>query len=141
MGGRAALVAVLSFLCPRQGERRWVRRGPHAVWPGSVGDPRTAMGACAEALMVLRDRRSCLCSLRGTFPWWRSSGGCSGLQRVALRRGTSLVTTAQGSAAYLVLLSHVVEDGGVLCRVRLFCLGVLCGGVRFGSLCNFATSS
>jgi hypothetical protein len=52
-----------------------------------------------------------------------------------------LVTTAQGSAAYLVLLSHVVEDGGVLCRVRLFCSGVLCGGVRVGSLCNFATSS
>jgi hypothetical protein len=30
------------------------------------------------------------------------------------------VTTAQVPAACFGLLSHVIEDGGVLCRVRLF---------------------
>jgi hypothetical protein len=46
--------------------------------------------------------------------------GCWSMQRVAPRRGTTLVTTAQVSAACFGLISHVVEDGGVLCRVCLF---------------------
>jgi hypothetical protein len=80
----------------------------------------TEMGVCTEASLDLRDRRSCMCSLSVTVPWWRSSGGRLSLQRVAPRRGTTLVTTAQVSAACFGLLSRVVEDGGVLCRVCLF---------------------
>jgi hypothetical protein len=53
-----------------------------------------------------------------------------------------LVTTAQVSAACFGLLSHVVEDGGVLCRVRLFFSGICsCGGVCFDLLCTNAVSS
>jgi hypothetical protein len=44
---------------------------------------------------------------------------------------------AQDSASCFNLLSLRVEDGGVLCWVRLFLFRVyLCGGVRFGVLCT-----
>jgi hypothetical protein len=53
-----------------------------------------------------------------------------------------LVTTTQVLATCFGLLSHVVEDGGVLCRVRLFLLWVCsCGGVCFGLLCTDVVSS
>jgi hypothetical protein len=100
--------------------RRWVRCGPHAVWPGSVGVPGAVVGVCAEASKDLRVRRSGLCSSRTAVPWWRSFGGCWCLHWVVPRRGTALVTTAQVSAACYGLLSHMGVDGGVLCRVRLF---------------------
>jgi hypothetical protein len=68
--------------------------------------------------------------------------GRLGLQRVALRRGTALATTAQVLAACFDLLSHRVEDGCVPVGCVLFLLRVcLCCGVRFGVLCNFAASS
>jgi hypothetical protein len=60
---------------------------------------------------------------------------CSGPR---LRRGTSLVTTAQVLKAGFVFLSQVVGGGGVLCRVVCVCSlfeGLLCRGVRFGELC------
>jgi hypothetical protein len=58
-----------------QRERRWVRRGPYAERPGSVGVTSVVVGGCAEASMDLRDRPSCMCGLRMTVPWWRSLGG------------------------------------------------------------------
>jgi hypothetical protein len=90
-----------------------MRRGPHAKRSESVVVPGTEMRVFVEASLDQGDRRACLCSSRVTGPRWRSSGvvrACSGLR---LRRDTSLVTTAQVSAACLDLLSHVVEDGGV----------------------------
>jgi hypothetical protein len=102
----------------------------------------TKMGVCVEASLDLRDQRSCMCSLSVTGPWWRSSGGHLSLQRVAPRRDTALVTTTQVSAACFGLLSHVIEDGGVLCRVCCSCSGVCsCGGVCFGPLCTNVVSS
>jgi hypothetical protein len=64
---------------------------------------------------------------------------CSGLR---LRRGTTLVTTAQMSMACFELLSQVVG-------VVVFCVGCVClcsrvcscGSVRFGALCMNAFSS
>jgi hypothetical protein len=47
--------------------------------------------------------------------------GC--LQRVALRRGTTLVTVAQVAVACFSLLSQLVGDGGVWFWVYLFCSG------------------
>jgi hypothetical protein len=116
--------------------RRWVRRGPHAEWPGSMGVPSAVAGVCAEASLDLKDRRSGMCSSWTTIPWWRSSGGCWCLQRVTLRCGTTLVTTAQVSAACYGLLSHKGVDGGVLCRVRLFSVPgfvrvVVCASARY----------
>jgi hypothetical protein len=68
--------------------------------------------------------------------------GRLGLQRVALRRGTTLATTAQDPAACFELLSHRVVDGCVPVGCVLFLFRVcLCGGVRFGVLHNFAASS
>jgi hypothetical protein len=32
----------------------------------------TGLGVCAEVSLDLRDRRSCMCSLSVTVPWWRS---------------------------------------------------------------------
>jgi hypothetical protein len=95
-------------------------RGPHVVRPGSVVALGTERRVFAEASLVQRDRRACLGSWRGTAPWWRSSRAvqtCSGLR---LRRDTVLVTTVRVLAASCDLFSHLVEDGGVLCRVRLF---------------------
>jgi hypothetical protein len=80
----------------------------------------TEMGVCVEVSLDLRHQRSCMCSLSVTVPWWRSSRGRLSLQRVLPRRVTALVTTAQVSAACFSLLSHVVEDGGVLWRVHFF---------------------
>jgi hypothetical protein len=60
--------------------------------------------------------------LEGDDPWRRSSWAvqaCSGLR---LCRDTALVTTAQVLTTSCDLLSHLVEDGGVLCRMRLFML-------------------
>jgi hypothetical protein len=64
------------------------------------------------------------------------------LQRVAPWHGTMLVMMATTSAACFYLLSHVVEVGGVLCRVRCFCSEV-CSyvGVYFGPLCINDVSS
>lgn len=40
-------------------------------------------------------------------------------------------------AACFDLLSHIVEDGGVFCRMCLFLFTVcLCGSVRFDALCT-----
>jgi hypothetical protein len=39
------------------------------------GVPGAVVGVCAEASMVLRNRRSCICSLRLIVPWWRRSEG------------------------------------------------------------------
>jgi hypothetical protein len=50
-------------------------------------------------------------------------GGCWCLQRVALRRGTTLVTAAQVAVACFGLLSQLVGDGGVWFGVCLFCSG------------------
>jgi hypothetical protein len=80
----------------------------------------TEMGVCAEASLDQRARRLCLCNLIVTVPWWRRSRGRWSLQQVAPRRGTTLVMTTQESAICFGLLSHVVEDGDVLCRVCLF---------------------
>jgi hypothetical protein len=79
--------------------RRWVRRGPHAEWQGSVAVQGVVAGVCVVVSMDLMDRRSDMCSSWTTVPWWRSSGGCWCLQRDTLRRGTALVTTAQVLAA------------------------------------------
>jgi hypothetical protein len=79
--------------------RRWVRRGPHAKWQGSVAVQGVVAGVCVVVSMDLMDRRSDMCSSWTTVPWWRSSGGCWCLQRDTLRRGTALVTTAQVLAA------------------------------------------
>jgi hypothetical protein len=101
----------------------------------------TAMRVCTEASLDERDRRSCLCSLSVTVPWWRNSGGRWSLQRVA-RRGTTLVTTAQVSAACFGLLSHVVRM--VVCCIGCvcFCSGVRSyGDVYFGLLCTDAVFS
>jgi hypothetical protein len=73
----------------------------------------TEMRVCAEVSLDLRDRRSCMCSLSVTVPWWRSSWGRLSLQRAAPRRDTTLVTTTLVSAACFSLLSHVVKDGSV----------------------------
>jgi hypothetical protein len=40
------------YLSPWQRVRRWVRRGPHAEWPGSVGVPNGVVGVCAEASLA-----------------------------------------------------------------------------------------
>jgi hypothetical protein len=40
--------------------------------------------------------------------------------KLRLWRDTALATMAHELVACFDLLSHVVEDGGVLCRVRLF---------------------
>jgi hypothetical protein len=93
--------------------RRWVRRGPHVEWPGSVCVPGAMMGVFADASMDMRDRRLCTCSLKLIVPWWRSLGGWRCLQLVALRRGTALVTTVQVAAACFSLLSLLVRVGGV----------------------------
>jgi hypothetical protein len=126
--GRVEEMLTLRRLLPEslaERVRRTVRRGPHTVWPGSVGVPGAVMGVCADASMDLRVRRSGLCISRTTVPWWRSFGGCWCLQRVAPRRGTALVTTTQVSAACYGLLSHLGVDGGVLCGLRLFlCMGL-----------------
>jgi hypothetical protein len=47
------------------------------------GRPCVVTGVCARAFLDRRERRLCVCSSRVTIPWWRSSGGCSGLQWVA----------------------------------------------------------
>jgi hypothetical protein len=65
----------ICYLSPWQREWRWERRGPHVERSGSVGVPGAVVGVCVEASMNLRDRRPCLCSLRTTVPWWRSSEG------------------------------------------------------------------
>jgi hypothetical protein len=119
-GRRRCSLCSVCYMSPWQREWRWVRRGPHAERPGSVGVPGVVVGVCADAPMDLRDRRSWMCSLRATVPWWRSPEGRWFLQRVATRRGTASATTAQVSAACFGLLSHVVGVGGVLCRVCLF---------------------
>jgi hypothetical protein len=41
-----------------------VRRGPHAVWPGSVGIPGAVVGVCAEASMVLTSEGSTIMYLQ-----------------------------------------------------------------------------
>jgi hypothetical protein len=122
------------YVSPWQRGKRWVRRGPHAEWPGSVGVPGAVVGVCAEAFLDLRDRQAGMCSLRMTVPWWRSSGGCWCLQRVAHRRGTTLVTTTQVSAACLGLLSHLDVDGGVssaFVSVHGFVRVVVCASARY----------
>jgi hypothetical protein len=53
-------------------ERRWVRRGPHTEWPGSVGVPGAVVGVYVVTSM--RERRSGTRCLRMTVPWWRSLG-------------------------------------------------------------------
>jgi hypothetical protein len=90
-------------------------RGPHAVRPGSVVAPGTEMRVFVEAFLVQRDQRACLDRWRGMTPWWRSSGAVQTCSRLWLRRDAALVMTAQVLAASCDLLSHLVEDGGVLC--------------------------
>jgi hypothetical protein len=46
-------------------------------------------------------------------PMVEELGSCRCLQRVALRRGTTLVTEAQVAAVCLSLLSQLIGDGGV----------------------------
>jgi hypothetical protein len=73
--------------------------------------------------------------------------GCWSMQRVAPWRGTTLVTTAHVSATCFGLISHVVEDGGVLWLRIVVCCGgcvyfysgvCLCGSVCFDPLCTYA---
>jgi hypothetical protein len=120
VGRRRCSHCGLRYLSPwERSEAVDVARPPRRVVRIS-GCHGTEMGVCVEASLDQRARRPCLCILNVTISWWRSSGGRWSLQRVAPWRGTSLVTTAQVSVACFGLLSHVVEDGGVLCRVCLF---------------------
>jgi hypothetical protein len=73
----------LRYLSHWQRVRQWKRRGPHAERPESVVAPSADLGVFAEVTLDLRVRRSCVCNLRVIVSWWRSSGDCSGLQRVA----------------------------------------------------------
>jgi hypothetical protein len=55
-------------------ERQWVKRGPHAEWPESVGIPGAVVGVYVVTSLDMRERRSGTCCLRMTVPWWRSLG-------------------------------------------------------------------
>jgi hypothetical protein len=123
VGWRRCFLCGVCYLSPWQIVRRWVRRGPHAEWPGSVGVPCVVMGVCAEASLDRRDRRLCICSSRVIVPWWRSSGAVRACSVLRLWGDTALVTMAQAWAACFDLLSHLVEDGGVWCVCVCFVLG------------------
>jgi hypothetical protein len=125
--------------------RRWVRRGPHAVWPGSVGVPGAVMGVCAEASMDLRVRRSGLCSSRTTVPWWSRGGAlevvgaCSGL-----RLGVAQRWRRQRRCQWIVTVFSPFWVWMVVCCVGCVCSCAWvcsCGGVCFDSFCTIAVSS
>jgi hypothetical protein len=58
-------------------------QGPHTKRPGSVVALGTEMRVLAEASLVQKDRRACMCSLRCDSPMVEELRGCLGLQQIA----------------------------------------------------------
>ena len=85
-----------------------MRRGPHAL-SVKVAALVLQRECSIKARQELGDRRSCVCGMRMTTPWWRSSG--LPLRLAVGRgfcRGTALATAAQFLVVYFRLLSQVV---------------------------------
>jgi hypothetical protein len=116
-----------------------VRRGAHAECPGPVVAPDAVMRVCAEASPDQRDRRSCLCSLRRTGPWRRSSGGCWVCSELRLWRDSALVTTAQDRRLASIFSPSWLVWWCVVVGVFVLFRACLCGGVNFDSLCTIAS--
>jgi hypothetical protein len=101
-GWRRCSLRGVCYLSPWQRERRWVRRGPHAERPGSVGVPGAVVGGCVEASFGSEGSSVMYEQFEDDSPWWRCSGGSWFVQRVAPRRGIALVTIALVLTAFSV---------------------------------------
>jgi hypothetical protein len=123
-GWRICSHCSICYLSPWQRVRRWVRRGPHAEWPGSVSVPGAALGVCVNASMDPRDRRSCTCSLRMIVAWWRSLGGLLVPAVGCASAWHSVGDSSAGGGRLFSLLSQLVGVVVYACECVCFVQGV-----------------
>jgi hypothetical protein len=132
-GRRWCFLSSFSYTSLGRGVRRWMRRGPHAEWPGSAVFVCAATRGFCRSFVGVRGSATMSMRLVGDSPWWRGSGGLFSLQRAAALAVAQRWWQQRWLSRLLWLFSQVVVVWCLVgCVVRVCCSCV----VALASACD-----